>query len=139
MTYRSFIARDLLSDFDRLHRELLTAFDSESVNSQPFPSLSATDRADAIEITALAPGLAPEQIEVQFDDGRLTISGERKVPTPEGITPRFSERFVGQFRRSVALPSDVDASQASASYRDGVLRIRVPRNAAALPRRITVN
>jgi HSP20 family protein len=76
---------------------------------------------------------------VTVDRGVLSISGERAATEqPEGARSYSRERFTGSFRRAISLPEDADASNVNASYRDGVLRISVARQAEAQPRRITV-
>jgi HSP20 family protein len=72
----------------------------------------------------------------------LTIEGERvsavRGPDTSKMTTHINERFAGRFRRIVSLPDDIDATGVNASYRDGVLRITVPRRESAEPRRIEV-
>ena len=74
------------------------------------------------------------------DDGVLTISGERKHEreNKEGQTFR-SERYFGKFQRSITLPSGVDMNKVTASYKDGVLLVHLPKAEEAKPRQIEVN
>ncbi len=138
MTYRTSVARDLFSELDRLHRDWLSAYAvSTPPGAQPFPALNISRSADAIEIYAFAPGLRAEQLDAKIEAGRLTIAGER--PPGETGNACQRERFTGRFRRVVELPTDADPTRVSATYRDGVLRIRVPRSTAMLPRRIAIN
>lgn len=135
------------SDFDRLHRELDEHFGSgfgtpSSIRSTApgtFPAINVGNTPTSVEIYAFAPGLDASKIDVTVDRGVLSISGERPAtPAQDGARSYSRERFSGSFRRAVALPDDVDASQVNASYRDGVLRISIARQAEAQPRRITV-
>jgi HSP20 family protein len=76
---------------------------------------------------------------VTVDRGVLSISGERAATTQtDGARSYSRERFSGSFRRAISLPDDADASQVQASYRDGILRISVARQASAQPRRIAI-
>ena len=96
---------------------------------------------DAVEIYAFAPGVDPATLEVTVDRGLLTIAGERASRTPaasEKLNVYARERYSGPFKRVVALPDDVDPTRVSASYRNGVLRIAVPKLEASKPRRIAV-
>jgi HSP20 family protein len=106
-----------------------------------FPALNMGSTEQAIEIYAFAPGIDPAKLEVSVDKGLLTIAGERAADWPGGDDTNVyaHERFAGDFRRVVSLPEDVDATRVEASYRDGVLRIVVPKQEQSKPRRITVN
>ena len=135
------------SDFDRLHRELDEQFGSglgtpSSIRSTApgtFPAINVGNTPTSVEIYAFAPGLDASKLDVSVDRGVLSIAGERPATAqPEGARSYSRERFSGSFRRAVSLPDDADASQVKASYRDGVLRISIARQAEAQPRRITV-
>lgn len=139
---------DAWSDMARLQRELDQLFRPagsgiRSMARQQFPLINVGSTPEAIEVLALAPGLAPDQLEVQVDKGMLVIAGERKsdVPAPPEAqrgNVYAQERFVGRFKRVISLPDDVDAQQVQAQCKDGLLRIRVPRHEAARPRRVQV-
>ena len=98
--------------------------------------------AEAVEIYAFAPGIDPAKLEVTVDRGLLTIAGERASDLPEEsekVSIFAGERYSGPFKRVISLPEDADASQVDATYRDGVLRIAVPKNESSKPRRIEVS
>jgi HSP20 family protein len=106
-----------------------------------FPAINMGTTPDAVEIYAFAPGIDMRKLEVSVDRGLLTVAGERPSELPgesDTVSVYAGERFTGGFRRVVSLPEDVDASRIEAKYRDGVLRIVVPRREAAKPRRIEV-
>ncbi len=106
-----------------------------------FPPINMGTSNDAVEIYAFAPGIDPAKLEVSVDRGLLTIAGERPAELPpqsDRVSIYAAERFSGPFRRVVSLPEDADASRVEAKYRDGVLRIVVPKREAAKPRRIEV-
>lgn len=141
MIYRSLFPRDLFAEFERLQRELDQAFGLPSIRgvTRGYPAMNVGTTPRSIEIYAFAPGIDPASIDVQIEQGVLTISGERKPePVPEGATVHIDERFAGRFRRVVSLPDDVDPNAVSATYRDGVLHVSVARREAAQPRRITI-
>lgn len=142
MMYRSLFPRDLLAEIDRLQREFQQGVGlSPSIRgvSRGFPAMNVGSVPQSVDIYAFAPGVDPATLDVQVEKGVLTISGERAPDeTPDKSTIHIDERFAGSFRRTVALPDDVDVNQVSARYRDGVLRINVPRSEAAQPRRITI-
>jgi HSP20 family protein len=138
---------DLFAEFDALQRQLGRFFDNEWPSSiraaarGAFPAINMGTTDDSIEIYAFAPGLDPSRLDVSVEKGLLTITGEREAPVPgssERHTVYTQERFRGAFKRVVSLPDEVDASRIEATYRDGVLRIVVPKREAMKPRRIEV-
>jgi HSP20 family protein len=85
------------------------------------------------------PELTREAIAVTFEQNVLTISGERKVSTDDDAgTYHRSERPHGTFSRSFTLPATADGGRISASYKDGVLTVRVPQREDAKPKQINV-
>jgi HSP20 family protein len=106
-----------------------------------FPAINMGITGEAVEIYAFAPGVEPASIEVSVDKGLLTIAGERKSDLPvadEQTTIYADERFAGSFRRVVSLPEDADTARVDASYRNGVLKISIPKREASKPRRVAV-
>jgi len=104
------------------------------------PSLDVFDEKDHFVVTAELPGMKNEEIDLSFENGVLSISGERKQSkeNKEGETFR-SERYFGKFQRSVTLPAAVDSSKITASYKDGILTVTLPKSEAAKPKQIAVN
>jgi HSP20 family protein len=143
MTYRPLFARDVFADLDRLQREMLQAFDiSPSIRGLArggYPAVNVGSTPKSIELYTFAPGIDPATLDVQVENGVLTISGERKAtPAPEKATVHIDQRFTGRFRRVVTLPEDADPAAVEARYRDGVVHISIARKASAQPRRITI-
>ena len=103
------------------------------------PALDVYDEKDSFSVRVELPGLKKDEIDISFHNGALTVSGERKHERAalEGETFR-SERYFGKFQRSVTLPAVVDAGKITASYKDGVLEIEVPKAEEAKPKRIDV-
>jgi HSP20 family protein len=141
----SLFPRDLFAELDRLQRDLMQALDlSPSIRGfgrGGFPALNIGGTPQSVEIYAFAPGLDPATIEANIDRGVLTLEGERAaaLPQDEKSTVHINERFAGRFRRVVSLPDDLDTDRVSATYRDGVLVLSIPRRESALPRRIQVH
>jgi HSP20 family protein len=80
-----------------------------------------------------------ENIDVSIHENNLVLSGERKCEeeSKEGEFYRC-ERYYGRFHRSIALPFAVDPSKVQATYRDGILRVTLPKSEAAKPKQIEV-
>ena len=92
---------------------------------------------DVVAVLELA-GMRKEDIQISLHDGNLTISGERKSSSSNGEKAERTERYVGSFRRTVNLPTRVAADKVSATYRDGILTITLPKAEEAKPKRIDV-
>ena len=106
-----------------------------------FPAINMGVTEDAIEVYAFAPGVDPASIDVSVDNGVLTVAGERRTRLPaqdEKVSIYAEERFDGAFRRAIALPEDADTARIEAAYRNGVLKIAIPKREASKPRRIEV-
>ena len=83
------------------------------------------------------PGIDREALDVSLDDNRLVIRGERASAT-EGGHQRRTERPVGRFVRSFSLPQVVDREAITADYKDGVLRLRLPKRTEQPTRRLEI-
>lgn len=127
-------------EVDRLNRMFSDLY------AQPF-GRSWTPAVDVYEndahefvIKAELPEMKREDISVTFEGGVLTLHGDRKAEHETTSQDRFHrlERQYGAFTRSFALPATVDAARISASYKDGVLTIRVPQREEAKPKQIEV-
>jgi HSP20 family protein len=139
---------DLFADFDGLQRQIDQLFGPRGWPSSiraatrgAFPAINMGVSEEAVEIFAFAPGLDPAKIEVSVDKGLLTIAGERAddLPKSSDKTSIYAdERFAGAFRRVVSLPEDADPAGVDASYRDGVLKVAIPKREASRPRRIEI-
>lgn len=145
MFYRSLFPRDLVSELDRLQREMQQAYEfSPSIRGLArggFPAMNVGNTPRSVEIYAFAPGIDPASIDVQLEKGVLTVAGERASvlpPKDANATVHIDERFAGRFRRVVTLPEDADPDAVQAKYRDGVLHISIQRREAAQPRRINI-
>jgi HSP20 family protein len=103
------------------------------------PAVDITEREDAYLVAAELPGVGTEDVEITFQDGLLTIQGERHpAADAAGEKVHRSERRYGAFRRSITLPSHVQAERIEASVLDGVLLILVPKAQEAHARRIQI-
>lgn len=103
------------------------------------PAVDITERKDAYLVAVELPGVGTADLEVTFQDGLLTIQGERHpAGDAAGEKVHRAERRHGAFRRSINLPSHVQADKIEATAQDGVLRILVPKAAEARAKRIQV-
>lgn len=92
------------------------------------PSVDISETDGEYVIRADLPAVKKEDVQVTFDDGLITVSGERKQKKEEkGEKLHRVENFYGKFSRSFSLPSNVDSSGIKAESRDGVLTVRIPK------------
>ena len=103
------------------------------------PALDLYKNNDNLIAVVELPGMRKEDIEISLHDGMLTIGGERKSETREGDKAERTERYIGKFRRSITLPTRVDANKVRATYKDGILTITLPKAEEAKPKQIHVN
>lgn len=104
------------------------------------PMADITEDADSYELTFDIPGMQRENIQMQFTDNTLKISGERKsVEENKDATCHRIERVSGRFYRSFTFPTQVDSNKISAKYKDGVLTVTVPKAEEVKPRQISIN
>ncbi len=98
-------------------------------------------REDDTGITLLAdlPGVARDQLDLQVEGDTLHIEGSVDATAPGGLEPIYAEVRLPRYRRSFTLSRELDASRIEAQLKDGVLRLRIPKQAHAQPRRIPVN
>lgn len=120
-----------------LHREMNRMFDDVLRGfDMPFgamsrvagPSLDIEETDTEYRITAELAGLGKDDVEILFDDGVLSIRGEKQGEKREGRA--ISERWFGRFERRVSLP-DADEGAAKADFRDGLLTISLPKSQRA--------
>lgn len=131
---------DLRDEIDRLFESPLGELTRAThLLSGWTPALDVFEEKDHFTVKAELPGMQREEIDVSFQDGSLNIAGERKSETKheDGDVHR-SERFFGKFQRSVTLPTAVAADKITASYKDGVLTVTLPKTEEAKPKQINV-
>lgn len=130
---------DLHSQVDQLFQSL--GPETARLSGDEFASLPVDIRQtdEAFVIEASVPGFRPEDVEVTFADGLLTIKGNRTAETEDknGAYVRRERRRISVFRQ-VGLPAEVRDDQISATFDNGVLKITVPRAEKAQPKRITI-
>lgn len=107
----------------------LAGAEAATVGEQWSPPADIEVRDDAVVVTLEVPGLGREQLDVSVRGQTLTLAGERSRPSEEEGQVVRSERPVGSFRRSFALPWALDAEGVEARLERGVLRVTVPRAA----------
>lgn len=137
-----------ISPFLRLHQEMnrlfddvFRSFDAPSLwrGSAGWPHVEVQETDDAYRVTAELPGMDERDVELSFQDGLLTLRGEKKIEH-EDRDRTLSERWYGRFERSIAL-GEVDEAKADARFDKGVLTVTLPKSPDAKDRmrRIPIN
>lgn len=126
--FRSILS--LRDEMDRLLNEFYGSMlpSSESYEGDWYPAMDVSETNDEIVATLELPGMNREDIKVTVSDGVLTVSGEKKQEKIDENENRHRvERTYGYFRRSISLPADIDTSKVKATYKDGVLKVTMPK------------
>jgi HSP20 family protein len=141
----SFAAEPFFGRLSGLRREIDRWFDStlseNLLAGEWIPAMDVQETGDGLRLSFEVPGVNPEDLSVTFENGVLTVSGEKKFEFQTGdenAGTRGYERRYGRFERSVTLPQSVDPDQVSAHCENGVLTIELPKTAEARPRKIEI-
>jgi HSP20 family protein len=137
--------RDPFGEMDRLRREMDSIYSAfaEGRGIAPaagvFPALNMSEDDHNLYVRAELPGVAPENIDITTKQNNLIIKGERKIATEgEKVSYHRKERDAGNFRRIISLPTRVDSEKVTASCKNGVLTVTLPKAEEAKPRQISV-
>lgn len=144
MFYKRYRVPSMWREMDRLQKEMNRLFDESigtpSLRVQTYPRLNIWADEDSAVVTAEIPGISPEDIEINLTGDTLTVKGERKMPElPKNVKYHRQERSFGQFSRNLQLPFNIDPDQVQANFKNGVLRIYLPRTEQDKPKKIAVS
>ena len=124
--------------FDRLLSEWVTpSYDEEGCEWIPASDIAETDRAYIL--TAELPGVDPKNVDISFNDGVVTIKGEKNKEMAEGECHHCTERYSGSFERTFNIPGKVDKDKIDATYQHGVLKLTLPKSEESVPKKIEVH
>ena len=102
------------------------------------PAVDVYEDDSGITLLADMPGVPRDQLELKVEGDALSIEGGVRAITPEGLEAVYAEVRVPRYRRTFTLSRELDTSRIDASLKDGVLTLRIPKQAHAQPRRIEV-
>ncbi len=147
-TWKPFRALEPFRDFDRMKMEMDRLWNSfsEGVLRRKtdedggwLPSLDISETKDDLVVKAELPGMDPKDIDILLSDGSLTIKGEKKQEREEKEENyHFIERSYGSFSRSVRLPKEVKHDKVNASFKNGVLKIVLPKSEEAKKKEVKI-
>ena len=139
--------RDLSSLQDRIDRlfedslaRFRMPFGGEALEGTAWsPAVDIVETDNEIVVTADVPGIDPKEVDIQVQNGTVTLKGERKFESDvKEDNYRRVERVYGSFVRSFSLPLTVDSDKVEAEYRNGVLELRLPKKPEAKPKQVKV-
>jgi len=136
--------RDLASLQDRMNRAFEDTLgknrrDEELFSGTWAPPVDIVETKDKLVLTAELPGFTEEQIQINFEDGVLSIEGERRFEKEsKDESYHRVERSYGKFLRSFSLPANVDSQKISAVFTNGLLTIELPKREETKPKSIKV-
>lgn len=146
------LKRDLFKEMELVRRDIDDVFrglaggkgfDSlfmPGVGLRGYPLINLHGDSDNLYVEALLPGIDPAELEMTVQQNTLTISGKRHLQEelPEKVVWHRRERGLGKFMRTVELPLDVKTDEVRAEYKNGLLRVTLPKADAAKPTRIAI-
>ena len=139
--------RDLLSLQERMNRQFDDSFRGARGSDEDWalggswaPAVDIYEQDGNIVLKAELPGIDPKDVDVRVENNTLTLRGERKHDQEvKRENYHRVERTYGAFTRSFTLPNVVDTNNIKAEYRDGVLRMTLPKREEAKPKQISIS
>ena len=135
--FRGLFPQSSLEDF---FEHFLTAGNGQGAELMN-AAMDIAETDQAFEVTMDLPGVDADEVDIRIDNNTLTVSGSRTEESTEEDEKRQYhrvERYSGSFSRSVALPGFINEGETAAEYKDGVLKIVVPKREDAKPRKVTI-
>ncbi|PID58333.1 molecular chaperone [candidate division KSB3 bacterium] len=138
---------NIFRDLSQMQEEMNRFFDdffgehqTHIAQGQWIPSIDVSESDGEVLVKAELPGMTHEDIEVNLQDNVLTLKGEKKQEKHDDKECfHCLERSYGSFTRSFSLPAGVKAEQISATFKDGVLAITLPKSEEVQPKKISIN
>jgi HSP20 family protein len=137
--------RELTSLQQEMNRLFSSFFDTPTAGNggtyarRWIPAMDLVESEDEYVLTADLPGLAQGDINLEFEDNVLTLSGERKTEHSERKEGYYRlERATGTFSRSLTLPEGVDPEAVTATFDKGVLTVRIPKPEQRKPKKVAI-
>jgi HSP20 family protein len=135
------LLNQLYQDLEKVYTQPANSQDEDTTvaTSAWVPAVDIKENEQSFIIRADIPGVDPQEIEITMEAGILTIKGERKAESQtERKNYKRIERAHGSFHRRFSLPDTADAEKITATGKQGVLEIVIPKRAIAQPRKINV-
>lgn len=125
--------------FDLLDRGLDEVFEALTPVPERWPSVTLKEELAGFVLSADLPGFTDKDVEIIVENDTVVLRGARAVEPPKDHAVRLRERTSASFSRKVALPAHVDSEGVTATLKDGVLTVTLPKAKEAVSRKINVN
>ena len=119
-------------------KQLSTSDSASTPQRAVAPAVDVFEDANGITLLADMPGVSKEDLEIRLDGETLVVEGAVAPAMPEGMQALWAEMKVPRLRRTFTLSRELDTTRIEANLKDGVLTVRLPKQAHAQPRRISV-
>jgi len=143
MIYRRFFnfPESPFAELDGLRRQIdLLAGKSIPAKAGVFPLINLTENNDNYYVRAELPGIKADELDIEAEGNKISISGERKIPSEnEKAKYHRIEREAGKFSRIISLQTDIDSDKIDATLKDGILKLTIPKSEKSKPKQITVH
>ena len=123
----------------REKREVDTSREATKPTRAFVPSADIYESENTLTVVLEMPGVSKENVDVNVEDGVLTVEGRIEFSKYEQLQPVYSEYNVGPYRRSFQISNQIDHSKIAAQMRDGIMTLELPKVETAKPRRIQVS
>lgn len=120
------------------NKQVSRAAAEQDVQRAVLPAVDVFEDASGITLPADMPGVPKDLLELKVEGESLLIEGGVRPLMPDGLEAIYAEVRVPRYRRSFTLSRELDTTRIEANLKDGVLRLRIPKQAHAQPRRIAV-
>ena len=133
------VLSSLQKDINRLFEDFWPTHEENLEEGAMSPALDVSEDENNVYVVADLPGVEEKDVKLNFQNGALTLSGKKQEEKETGGKNFHRvERSYGSFSRSIGLPGGISAEKATASYRNGVLRVTLPKKEKAKPKEITI-
>lgn len=136
------LIRDIFKEMDDIRKNFhyfVNDYENEYYRKGQYPLVNIKEDENTYNVEALLPGVNPEEVEITFENGVLTLSGEIKSDLEEGKKYLRQERLFGPFKKHFKINRPVDVENIKARYKDGILNVTLNKAAEAKPVKIAIN
>ena len=133
------VLENVLNQLESKYDRKINAYKVPSDPEAWIPSAEVWETEKTVNISLDVPGILPNEIDVQAEGDNLVVRGERKFVAEEGKNYQRKEKVYGRFYRTFEIPTQVDRENISASYKNGVLEITLPKSAEVKPKQVKIN
>ena len=126
---------------DELFDQFLTDGSGRQLSEVMNAAMDVVETSNSFEVKMDLPGVDTNEVEIQIDNNTLTVRGVRSEEKEEKNEDKLFhrvERYSGSFSRSVVLPNSINEDETVAEFKDGVLKITIPKTEDAKPRKISI-